>query len=159
MLNKCPVCGKDFKNLSLHFRKSSCTEHKIHLNKHLCIILEKFKSGVYIKDLCSILSYKELILFLKTNSNYHNIVSKSRFGRIKQKGIIRNKTKEIESKIISLFNTFISIEKITKMLECHEATIKKIWIKEFGSVAVKERGIKIKKFVGKMNKNLKSVEN
>lgn len=139
-MKKCPVCGKEYKNISSHFSKIKCQKHKEYKLLQFGIILERFKSGVDVKDLqTTIFSHKELVSLLKSHCNYREIINKNNSLRKRLHGNIRSKTKNVERKAVIFFNTTLSISKISKKLNIHEVTLKKIWIKHFGENAVRKR--------------------
>lgn len=156
---KCPICNNKYKNLGTHFKKTKCIKHQNYKKQHLNEVLKEFKSGTNICNIQTFVSYKELTEFLKENSDYHNIINNNNSIRSKkvQKGIIRNKTKEIKEEAIKLFSTALSISKITKKLNIHEKTLKKVWKEEFGQDKINKRTNRLKNLYLKLNNNRYSI--
>lgn len=157
----CPICSREYKYLGTHFKKIKCNKHNEYKKQHLNKILNEFQSGKSINKIDTFISYKELILFLKENSDYHKIINNNNSIRSKkvQKGLLRNRTKEVKNKAIKLFSTALSISKITKKLDIHEKTLKKIWENEFGKDEIDKRTKRLNGLYLKLNNNRYSVIN
>jgi hypothetical protein len=125
-------------------------------------ILNKFKSGINVKDLkTNLVSYKDMILFLTQNSDYKKILNNNNSIRSKlsQKGVLRDKTINSKKSALKLFHTALSVSKITKILGINEKTLKKIWLLEFGAITVNERTNRLKYLHLKLNKDYCSTFN
>lgn len=161
---KCPVCNKEFKNIQSHFIKSKCEKHIEFLQQQIKIVKNNFNNTKSYKEIESeiIFGRNFILKIMKLNPNKEKRICNLRKSLAKTKKVKRIRiSQEKQNEIISYFHSTLSVSKISKIINCDERTIIKIFIKVFGEQKTKERFKKTKYLSSKLisKKNLIEFKN
>lgn len=146
---ECPICKKHYKLFFAHIVKSADIGHQNFLKKINEKIINYIDDDLTSKEVSNILNisqYYILNIWEKSEKFEEKKLKIKKRANIKsgrtRKNLFR-KNKEVIGKIITYFNTTLSLVRIAKLFDCDDRTVRRIFEKTFGINETKERSIKV----------------